>query len=108
MTPSLVAGILAGRPQEERLPRQLNVRGEFPEPLPSQKCPDTFTAKAGFTLLAKGTEGGEIAKFPSTCGPELSRLEPYHSLLPDCTAWWLSKPYGLRPRSSGRSLLLPW
>lgn len=81
MTPPLVARILTGRPQEERFPRQVNVHGEFPEPLPYQKCLDRFTAKAGFTLLAKGTEGGEISKFLSTCGPGFSRLEPYHSLL---------------------------
>lgn len=64
MNPSLVASILAGRPQEESLPKKMSVHGEFPELLPSQLCHDPFIAKAGFTLLAEGTERGEIPKVP--------------------------------------------
>lgn len=107
MNLSLAARILTGRPREERLSSKVNVRGAFPEPWPSEWYPDTLIAKAGFIFLVERSEGGEILGFPGTCGPELSRLEPHLFLLPYCTAWWLSNPHGLQPRSSGPSLFPP-
>lgn len=107
MTP-LAARILEGKCPEKRLPRKVNVPREFLEPLASQQGPETFIVQTGFILLAEGTGGGISWGFLGSCGPELSWLEPYYSLLPKCTAWWLSNSHGLWPRSSGPSLLQPW
>lgn len=69
MSESSSCCILVGRAQEKRLPRNMSVHGEFSKPLPSQLIPDSFIAKAGFTLLAEGTGGGEIPKVPSHMWP---------------------------------------